>query len=46
MVTRSSKLLDHLRGAIGLNRYPYSTEKAYVDWAKRCFRFYNKRHPT
>ena len=39
------KLLDHVRQAIRLKNYSYSTEKAYVYWAKRFILFNDKRHP-
>jgi hypothetical protein len=38
------KLLDHVRQAIRLKNYSYSTEKAYVYWAKRFILFNDKRH--
>ena len=39
------KLLDRVRQAIRLKNYSYSTEKAYVYWAKRFILFNDKRHP-
>jgi hypothetical protein len=39
------KLLDHVRQAIRLKNYSYSTEKAYVYWIKRFILFSDKRHP-
>jgi hypothetical protein len=39
------KLLDRVRQAIRLKNYSYSTEKAYVYWAKRFILFNNKWHP-
>ncbi len=38
------KLLDHIRQAIRLKNYSYSTEKAYVYWIKRFFLSHNKLH--
>ena len=39
------KLLDQVRDAIRLKHYAYSTEKTYVQWAKRFVLYCNKRHP-
>ena len=39
------KLLDHVRHAIWLNNYLYSTEKAYIYWIKRFIIFHDKQHP-
>ncbi len=35
MTQRPKRLLDQVRDAIRLKHYAYSTEKAYVYWAKR-----------
>jgi integron integrase len=40
------KLLDQLRDAIRIKHYSYSTEKTYIQWAKRYMLFHNKRHPA
>jgi len=45
MTQRPKRLLDQVRDAIRLKHYAYSTEKAYVYWAKRFILYHNKRHP-
>lgn len=40
-----AKLLDEMRNQLRTQHYAYSTELAYVDWAKRFILFHNKRHP-
>jgi len=35
------KLLDHVRQAIQMRHYSYSTEKTYVNWIKRFILFHN-----
>lgn len=39
------KLLDQMRDAIRRKHFAYSTEEAYVQWARRYILFHNKRHP-
>jgi integron integrase len=39
------RLLDHLREAIRVRHYAFSTEAAYVDWTRRFVLFHGKRHP-
>jgi hypothetical protein len=41
---RPRKLLDHLRDAMRVKHYSYSTEKTYVHWIRRFILFHNKRH--
>ena len=43
---KPKKLLDLLRDAIRLKHYSPSTEKTYIQWAKRYILFHHKRHPT
>ena len=45
MTQRPKRLLDQVRDAIRLKHYAYSTEKAYINWAKRFIFYHNKRHP-
>jgi len=40
------KLLDQVRGAIGMRHYSPKTEDSYVHWVKRFIFFHNKRHPA
>ena len=39
------KLLDQIRSKCRLKHFSMSTEKSYVDWAKRYILFYDKKHP-
>ena len=39
------RLLDQLRDRIRTLHYSIRTEEAYVDWAKRYIRFFDRRHP-
>jgi integron integrase len=41
----SRKLLDQLRDTLRVKHYALSTEKSYVDWARRFILFHGKRHP-
>lgn len=43
---RPKKLLEQLRDAIRLRHYSYSTEKSYIDWAKRYILYNAMRHPA
>jgi site-specific recombinase XerD len=43
---KPKELLDLLRDAIRLKHYSPSTEKTYIQWAKRYILFHHKRHPT
>jgi len=43
---RPKKLLEQMRDVLRTQHYAIRTEKAYVDWAKRCILFHHKRHPT
>jgi len=43
---RPKKLLDQMRDVICTQHYAIRTENAYVDWAKRCILFHQKRYPT
>ena len=40
------RLLDQVRGAIGIRHYSPKTEDSYVHWVKRFIFFHNKRHPA
>lgn len=40
------KLLDQMRATIRTRHYSYSTEKTYLQWAKRFILFNEKRHPA
>src|SRR5713101_6950225 len=40
------KLLDQMRHVLRLKHLSISTEKAYVQWAKRFILFHHKRHPA
>ncbi len=40
------KCLDHMRQVIRLKHLSIRTEEAYVQWAKRCILFHQKRHPA
>jgi integrase len=44
--TPAPRLLDRLREAIRVRHYSIRTEDTYVDWARRCIRFHDKRHPV
>jgi integron integrase len=39
------KLLDQIRSKCRLKHFSMSTEKSYVDWARRFILFHNKKHP-
>ena len=39
------RLLDRMRQVLRTKHYAYSTEQAYVQWARRYILFHNKRHP-
>ncbi len=41
-----TKLLDQMRHVLRLKHLSISTEKAYVQWAKRFILFHHKRHPA
>ena len=43
---RPEKLLHQMRDVICTQHYAIRTENAYVDWAKWCILFHQKRHPT
>jgi hypothetical protein len=45
IMTKKSKLLDHVSRVIRTKHYRYSTEKSYVDWIYRYIYFHDKRHP-
>jgi len=40
------RLLDKLREVLRKRHYSYSTEEAYVKWAKRYILFHDKKHPA
>ena len=40
------RLLDQIRHRIRYLHYSASTERAYVDWARRFIVFHDKRHPA
>jgi integron integrase len=40
------KLLDQIRSMCRLKHFSMSTEKSYVDWARRYILFYDKKHPS
>jgi len=40
------KLLDQLRDRLRVKHYSLSTEKLYIQWAKRFIYFHGKRHPA
>jgi len=42
---RPKKLLDQMRDVLHTQHDSIRTEAAYVDWAKRCMLFHQKRHP-
>ena len=39
------RLLDRMRQVLRAKHYAYSTEQAYVHWARRYILFHSKRHP-
>jgi hypothetical protein len=39
------KLLDQLRDAIRIQHYSYSSEKAYLHWARRYILFHDEINP-
>jgi len=39
------KLLDQLRGRLGVKHHSIRTEQSYVDWVRRFVLFHDKRHP-
>jgi len=39
------RLLDRMRQVLRTKHYAYSTEQAYVQWARRYILFHDKRHP-
>jgi integron integrase len=43
---RPVRLLDQIRHSIRYLHYSSSTERAYVDWARRYILFHGKRHPA
>jgi integrase len=42
---QAPRLLEQLRARIRTKHYPIRTEDAYVDWARRFIRHFDKRHP-
>jgi len=42
---RPPRLLDRMRQVLRTKHYAYSTEQAYVQWARRYILFHDKRHP-
>ena len=38
------RLLDRMRQVLRAKHYAYSTEQAYVHWARRYILFHSKRH--
>ncbi len=40
------RLLDHVRAAMRVRHYSYSTEKNYVYWITKFAHFHSLRHPT
>ena len=44
MTQQPKRLLNQARDAIRLKHYAYSTETAYVYWAKRFILYHDKRH--
>jgi integron integrase len=42
---RPQKLLAQVRDVLRTQHYAIRPENAYVDWAKRCILFHQKRHP-
>ena len=42
----ASRFLQQLRSVIRTRGYSSSTERAYVDWARRFIRFHNLKHPA
>jgi len=44
--TQQPKLLDQMRAIIRVKHYSLSTEKNYLQWAKRFILFHGKRHPS
>lgn len=45
-VTRQPKLLDLMREAIRVRHYALTTERNYLQWARRFILFHGKRHPA
>ena len=46
MESRDQKLLDQVRDAIRLKHFSIRTEKAYVNWVRRCIYFHEIGHPA
>lgn len=46
MKKSTSPFLESIRRAIRVKHYSYSTEKSYIDWARRYIIFHDKRHPS
>jgi len=42
---RPQRILDRMRQVLRTKHYAYSTEQAYVQWARRDILFHDKRHP-
>jgi hypothetical protein len=42
----AGRLLDQLREVLRLKHYPYRTEQAYVDWARRFMLFHRETRHT
>lgn len=45
MMGEKVKFLDGMRHRLRREHYAYSTEKTYVDWARRFILFHDKKHP-